>query len=139
MKKTLLLLSAISMSAFLSGCGPMDHGNPPPPPPHSDNWQAHKDHMNMMTEYYFDQMDANQDGVVSRREFMDFQRKMFQQADTNHDGNLTLDEVKAAKWKEMQKMKAWMRDHNDDTHSGMNTPDNGMHDDTAGDMNRDRY
>ncbi len=112
MKKTLVILSVISMTVFLSACGSndhntsMDHANMT----HAD--MNHSNHMQMMTEYCFNQMDTNNDGVVSMKEYMKYQHKKFQEADTNNDGKLTLEELVAARMKDKEEMKSYMMDHN---------------------------
>jgi Ca2+-binding EF-hand superfamily protein len=54
----------------------------------------------------FDQMDANHDGVVTRKEFDDFHDKWFKEMDANHDGKITREELEAMH----QKMAGQMRE-----------------------------
>jgi hypothetical protein len=151
MKKLLVALSALSVSVAVSGCS-MDH-NPPPPPPHpmaQDDWGHrgwdHKEHMKMMTEYFFNKMDKNGDGYVSRKEYDEYYRKWFHEADTNHDGRLTIEEVRAQMHREMKRMKQDMeemhskdddnRSSNDSNYTAMSPSSGGDNADNA-DSNAD--
>lgn len=128
MKKVLVLLSAISLSA----CSSYDHNMK-----HDDTNTYHMDHMKVMTAYCFHQMDSNGDGVVSMKEYMNYQRSQFKEADTNHDGKLTLDEMNAHKMKEKREMKEWLKNHPDSLHN--DTMQNSQPYDTAPDMNQEAY
>ncbi len=138
MKKSLVTLSAISMSVFLSACGTNSSHNMAPGQTNNasmsqEAWNHdHMDHMKIMTHYYFDQMDTNHDGVVSLKEFMNFQRMKFRDADTNGDGFLTQEEVTAQAMREKEKMKEWKMDHMNGTRDDMHYND--MHHDPR-DMN----
>ncbi len=83
MKKALLTLTALSMSVAVSACS--GHSDAPPPPPPMDH----------MAEGFFNRLDQNGDGVVTKSEYKTYTTRWFNEADTNHDGKLTLDEVKA--------------------------------------------
>ncbi len=61
--------------------------------------------MEKKADYWFNQMDANKDGAVSKAEHTSFGDKMFMDADTSKDGNLTKEELLAAKKSEKEKMK----------------------------------
>jgi Ca2+-binding EF-hand superfamily protein len=72
----------------LTGCStPTHHWSPVAPSRHED-WHAP---YNLLLRY-----DANNDGIVTRRELEAGLRQDFWQADTNHDGLLDPDEVRAA-------------------------------------------
>jgi hypothetical protein len=49
----------------------------------------------MPCERHHDEMDANKDGVVTKKEFDAFHAKHFKEIDTNHDGKLSKDELDA--------------------------------------------
>lgn len=85
--------------------------------------------MNKVADYYFDQIDLNDDGKITRGEHDAFGRKMFREADTNRDGVLTRDELKAAQAREYDKMKS--RRHMAKYDSGSSW----MDDDQTGDGN----
>ncbi len=56
-----------------------------------------------------EKIDANQDGVVSKEEFMTFHQTRFNEIDKDHDGNITKAESDAqrAEWKaKMKEMRA---------------------------------
>lgn len=116
--KKLLALSAVSMAAFLSACSSdhMNHANGQCPNMHRGD---HMEHAQMMNDYYFERMDANGDGAISMKEFMTYQKNMFRMADTNHDGKLTPEELKAYMVKQRGMMKEWMHTQHGD-HSEYN-------------------
>lgn len=45
---------------------------------------------------HFEEMDANHDGAISKKEFDAYHSKHFKELDTNHDGKLTQEEMQAA-------------------------------------------
>lgn len=45
---------------------------------------------------YFEGMDTNHDGAISKKEFDAFHSKHFKELDANHDGKITQDEMEAA-------------------------------------------
>jgi Ca2+-binding EF-hand superfamily protein len=51
-------------------------------------------------------MDENGDGVVTRKEYHDYTSEWFREADTNHDGQLTFEEVVAQLKREKEKMRS---------------------------------
>ena len=110
MKTKIALLSAISLSVLLSACCGNDHYRE-----HGD-----RDRTQMMSEYYFHQMDKNDNDTVSMKEYMSYEHMRFQQADTNHDGMLSLDELVAQKLKEKEAMREWNHTYNNGTYSNMN-------------------
>lgn len=55
----------------------------------------------------FDEMDANHDGVVTKKEFDAFHDKRFKELDANHDGKISREEMDAAH----KKMAGQMREH----------------------------
>ena len=106
MKKKFVLLSAISMSVLLSACCSNDHME-----------RSDRDHTQRMTQYYFDQMDKNDNGLVSMKEYMNYEHMRFQEADTNQDGQLSMDELVAQKMREKSAMKDWNHNYSDDRYS----------------------
>ena len=50
----------------------------------------------VVIEEDFTQVDSDANGAIDRREFVRSRLPLFTSSDTNHDGGLTLDEVKAA-------------------------------------------
>ncbi len=71
----------------------------------------------MMSEYYFHQMEKNDNGMVNMKQYMSYQHMRFQDADTNHDGMLSLDELVAQKQKEKEAMREWNHTSNNGTYS----------------------
>ncbi len=59
----------------------------------------------------FEAMDANKDGLISKKEFDAYQKKHFKEMDANHDGKITIEEFEA----EHSKMH---KDHCDEPHHG---------------------
>lgn len=45
---------------------------------------------------YFEEMDTNKDGAISKKEFDAFHDKHFKEVDANHDGKITREEMQAA-------------------------------------------
>lgn len=45
---------------------------------------------------FFEDMDSNHDGAISKKEFDAFHNKHFKELDANHDGKLTQEEMQAA-------------------------------------------
>ncbi len=66
-------------------------------------------HAQAKADYYFDKIDTNHDGVISKDEHDKFSSDMFSKADTNNDGVISKDEMVAAKKKEMSEMHAAMK------------------------------
>jgi Ca2+-binding EF-hand superfamily protein len=58
----------------------------------------------------FDMMDANHDGVVTKKEFDNFHDKWFKEMDANHDGKITREEMDAAHQKMAEQMRGQMRE-----------------------------
>jgi Ca2+-binding EF-hand superfamily protein len=58
----------------------------------------------------FEQMDANHDGVVTKKEFDAFHNKWFKEMDANHDGKITREEMDAAHQKMAGQMRESMRE-----------------------------
>jgi len=109
MKKLFVVLSALTLSTAVSACSDHHEENMGQRDMNSNQGEIeHREHMNKMTEYYFNKMDTNHDGYVSKKEYDVYMRKMFKQADTNHDGMLTLEEIKAQKMREKEEMKSYM-------------------------------
>lgn len=44
----------------------------------------------------FEEIDANKDGIISKKEFDAFNNKHFKEMDANHDGKITIEEFEAA-------------------------------------------
>jgi hypothetical protein len=62
----------------------------------------------------FEQADANNDGVVTKEEFIAAETKYFDSVDTDHDGKLSKDEIKAQREAAMKKRMMWRSEHKDD-------------------------
>lgn len=65
----------------------------------------HEKKMEKKVQYYFDKLDANGDGVITRSEHNDFATKMFEETDADNSDTLTVAELKDQKkeeWKEMK-------------------------------------
>lgn len=62
--------------------------------------------MEAKADHYFEQMDTDNDGKISREEHDAFSDKMFTEADTNKDGAVSRDEMMAQKKKEKADFKA---------------------------------
>ena len=56
-------------------------------------------------KHYFQKMDTDGNGIVSKAESDSFGQKMFDETDTNNDNALSLDELKAQKLKERSEWK----------------------------------
>jgi len=118
MKKALTLLSTISLSVLISACS---HNNDSTMQPQAMNrpsddqmkqWNSkQQEHMRKVSEYFFNEMDTNEDGYVSYKEFMTFQRNIFHEADANHDGKLTLQEFIGEGKRQKSKMHEWKEEH----------------------------
>lgn len=72
----------------------------------ADDGMHHGDFASSM----FDQMDANHDGVVTKKEFDDFHDKKFKEMDANHDGKITREEMEAFHQKVSGQMREQMRE-----------------------------
>lgn len=59
----------------------------------------------------FEEMDANKDGVISKKEFDAYHNKHFKELDANHDGKITIEEFEAGH-------SAMHEDHCDEPHHG---------------------
>lgn len=66
---------------------------------------ANSEHMDAKAKFYFTKMDTDGNGSVSKAEHASFAQTMFDDADTNKDGALSLDELTAYKKKEKSDMK----------------------------------
>lgn len=64
------------------------------------------DKMSQRTEYYFKQIDTNGDNYISRNEQEAFSRKMWNEADSNNDGRLSMQEIKDQKSREMAQFRS---------------------------------
>lgn len=83
MKKTVCRIATVSCLIF-AAAAPLAWGN--------DGMMHHGE----FAERMFNQMDANHDGAVTKKEFDAFHDKWFEQMDTNHDGKITREEMEAA-------------------------------------------
>ncbi len=63
--------------------------------------------MSKKVEYMFSKADKNGDHYIDKEEHDKATDQMFEDADTNHDGNLSLEEAKAFKMKEHEEFKTW--------------------------------
>ncbi len=59
----------------------------------------------------FEQADANNDGIVTRDEFLASEGKYFDSVDTNHDGKLSKDEIQAQRQAAQARRMAWRAGH----------------------------
>lgn len=66
----------------------------------------HEGDHSAMAKAWFEKIDTNSDGKISKEEHDSFGNKMFAEADTSGDGSLTLEELKAQKEKEKADAKA---------------------------------
>jgi hypothetical protein len=55
----------------------------------------------------FEQADANNDGIVTKDEFIAAETRYFDSVDTDHDGKLSKDEIKAQRERAMKKRAMW--------------------------------
>lgn len=98
MYKTLSIMSACALVVAVS---PANAGM------HEDKHDGGKNmgkHMGKMhAGKMFKHMDSNDDGKVSREEFMDKHRAMFDKMDADDDGQLSKDEMKQKHKKKMKK------------------------------------
>lgn len=60
-------------------------------------------------EQMLGKVDANGDGVITRKEFEDYNNKRFDRLDANHDGKITPKEVEAAVAKARKRYREQMR------------------------------
>lgn len=60
-------------------------------------WACEPMHEGQPCGKYFEEMDSNKDGAISKKEFDAFHGKHFKDLDANHDGKLTPDEMEAAR------------------------------------------
>ena len=110
MRKAPVKMLAVAAAVLLAGCA--SHRPPPEGGPggrHEEEWHAP---VQMLLRY-----DANHDGSVARAEMEAGLRADFAAADTNHDGVLDLDEVRAVnqkRWSEDQAAASPLVDWNHD-------------------------
>lgn len=81
-----------------------------------------------MTKAWFQKIDTNADGMISKQEHDAFGEKMFRDADTNSDGKISMEEFSAYKAKEKADMKTSMNDRvktSDDAKSNSTATTNG--------------
>lgn len=72
-------------------------------------------------DWMFNEMDANHDGVVTKREFDAYHAKWFKELDANHDGKISREELDAFRQKWAQRLHARFRqrfDAADTNHDG---------------------
>lgn len=62
----------------------------------------HGGHMEAKARYFFDRMDMNGDGYVTRGEQRSFSDRMFRETDVNRDGRVSFEECLAMKRREWQ-------------------------------------
>ncbi len=76
-----------------------------PPPPRSGTGQPGQDQrMEQYIEGMFQQMDANHDGKISKKEWLSFHENLFNGIDKNRDGFITKDEVRSDMMEKMRSM-----------------------------------
>lgn len=61
----------------------------------SSAWACEPMHKGSMGEKFFEEMDSNHDGAVSKKEFDAFHNKHFKELDANNDGKITKEEMQA--------------------------------------------
>lgn len=66
---------------------------------------ASKDDMKGAANYYFQKMDANKDGYISKDEQMKFNDSMFGKADKNRDGRISAEEFAQSKYDEREELR----------------------------------
>ena len=96
MKKLLLTSLAISLAACSSN-------------PFCNKNKHHEKMGKMMMK----EMDANNDGVITKVEWNKFGEKKFSEIDTNNDKKITEEEMKIHQDKMKEKMKEFKKDHQD--------------------------
>lgn len=62
----------------------------------SSAWACEPMHKGLPCGKFFEQMDSNHDGAISKKEFDAFHNKHFKELDANHDGKVTQEEMQAA-------------------------------------------
>lgn len=67
---------------------------------------ANEKDMEGKAQFYFNKMDTDSNGSVSNQEHATFSKSKFDEADTNNDDMLSLDELKAYKKKEKDEYKS---------------------------------
>ncbi len=67
---------------------------------------ANEAHVNQKAQYFFNRMDTNHDGIISKAEHDAFAQSMFIETDTNGDNALSLQEVTAEKQREMNEVRS---------------------------------
>ena len=79
---------------------------------------AHANHHERHGDYkhkFFEKMDANGDGVVSKEEFLTQSEKKFSDMDSNRDGNVDKDEAKKFRETMREKIKEKMQERHTQT------------------------
>ena len=98
MKKLVMISAVMTLCATAPAFANMHKGD-----------MDHVDHK-AMEDGWFNKIDSNGDGYISKEEHDTFGEKMFRDADTNGDGRISKDEMHAYKMKEMKEMKSSMND-----------------------------
>ncbi len=62
----------------------------------SSAWACPPMHQGQPGGKHVEEMDANKDGAISKKEFDTFHNKHFKELDTNHDGKISPEEMQAA-------------------------------------------
>lgn len=76
---------------------------------------ANEEKMETKAKWYFDKMDSNNDGMVSKAEQTAFGNQMFDKSDTNNDNMISLQETIAHKKQEKEEFKMKHGDMDDDS------------------------
>ncbi len=97
---------------------------PPAPRPETRSRRPEPPDPERMLDHFLG-MDDNNDGVIERSEFKGPHPEIFDEADTNHDGKLTLDELKALAQKMTERMKGEMRENMRNTRGELGPRDGG--------------
>ena len=69
---------------------------------------ANEDKMEKKVDYYFNKIDTDKNGSISKQEHEAFGQSMFNEADTNKDNQISKAELLAEKQKEKAEMKGNM-------------------------------
>lgn len=115
MKRTLTLASMLAL--FAAPALAHDHDKSM----HGDKMHGGK--MEQKVDYYFNKIDTNNDGMITKAEHDAFGNRMFTEADTDKNGSLSREELEAAK---MQEKQQWKNNMQDTSNTRSNPPKPGV-------------
>lgn len=104
--KTIPILVVVLL---MVSCGYILAQTQAPPPPQGGRAAEMYARMEHAIDMMFQAMDTNHDGKISKKEWMAFQEKQFNQIDKNGDGFITRDEIKADMKERMRQEQEQMR------------------------------